>query len=99
MADPIVPRKLETAESFGDEATALGCMDIQTPQGVVHSHDGPGFMTMLVERPGLPTAIGFFVYDPAVGQGLTAQLPPNVARSVAASLLRMADRVDPRKPH
>jgi ABC-type amino acid transport substrate-binding protein len=100
MADePIQPRKTGTAESTRGEATKLGCIDVVTPQGPVHFHDAPGFMTTVIERPGVATSIGVLSYDPAAGQGMVVQLDGDSARTMAASLLRLADEIDPRRPN
>lgn len=100
MADePIKPRKTTTAESSRGEATRLGCLDVMTPQGPVHFHDAPGFMTTTIERPGVATSIGVLSYDPEDGRGLVCQLDGDGARTMAASLLRLADEIDPRRPN
>ena len=98
MADkPHVPIPTDTHESLRGKAVALGCFDVQTPQGPVHFHDAPGFITTLIERVGVPTSIGLFVYQPGE-VGRVVQFDADGARSAAASLLRLADKVEPRKP-
>ena len=92
-------------ESTRSNQRTLGCIDVQTPRGPVHAHDGRGFMSFEIDRDGVFTSIGVMVYDPELagpegqGFGLIAQFDAAAARTAAASLLRMADRLDPRKKH
>lgn len=96
--DPIKPVPTATAESTRGEATKLGRLDVMTPQGPVHFHDAPGFMTTVIERPGIAKTIGVMSYEPGPpGHGLVTQLDGDAARQMAASLLRLADEIDPRR--
>lgn len=99
MADdePIKPRPTATAVSSRSEATKLGCLNVLTPQGPVHFHDAPGFMTTVIERPGIQPTVGVMLYDPEPGHGLVSQFDGEHARQMAASLLRLADEIDPRR--
>lgn len=99
MGEPLKPRPTGTSENMRGVAVPLGCRDVETPQGVVHFHDAPGFMTWLVERQDIESTVGIALYDPDDGRGLVSQHTAESARSIAASLLRLADQIDPREPH
>lgn len=105
---PLVLERTDTHEATRGDAFPLGCIDIDTPRGTVHCHDAPGIMTTEVCRRGQFERAGLLVYDPepqtrgGKGMALLAQLDADGARSFAASLLRMAtklDQVHGRKPN
>lgn len=86
-------------------AFRLGEHLIETPHGVVRMTDAPGYSTLLLDA-GKPedSAIGFLLYRPAaekgdVGVGLISQMNATQARTIAASLLRLAAKIDPSKPN
>lgn len=100
--------KLERTADFEETrgvAVSVGPMVIETPHGQVMVLDAPGLTTTKIERPGVPTSIALIVYDPEpvpdlgnLGTALLAQLDPEIARAIAASLLRLANEIDGRKP-
>jgi hypothetical protein len=100
MADkPFTLELTDTSLRTKGQVQPLGCVDLETPRGVVHFHDAPGLLTTCIEREGQPSTVGSWLYDPpdqpsTFVHGYVTQLEPDNAREVAASLLRMADRAD-----
>jgi hypothetical protein len=98
MATPIT--KTDTYEQTRGVADKLGCMDVETPKGICHIHDAPGVLTVEISGDGRVPSVGIMLYDPepqtvsGKGVGFISQLDAGSARNVAASLLRMADRLD-----
>lgn len=102
-SEVVTPMRTPEFQELRGAATALGNPIIATPQGKVRAYDAPGFTTMLGEREVMSKSmILLMVYNPnmreadeaAIGTGMVVQLPPDSARSIAASLLRLADRID-----
>lgn len=103
MADPerITPGKTEDFQSFTGEAIPLGGQIIVTPRGEIMVTDAPGYMTLLAEceNPEM-SRIVFMLYRPepisrSPGEGMVAQMTAFQARSIAGSLLKLADRLEP----
>lgn len=81
------------------EAVPIGPHLVRFKEGVVCIDDAPGVTTTMVERDGMPPSIGLIVYDPGPGDeghgiGFIAQLPATIAREIAASLIRLAGKLD-----
>lgn len=83
-------------------AKKVGCLDIVVPRGPLHLCEVPGLLTTAVYANGNDkpaTSVGVIAYrDPrpsGQGHGYLAQLDANAAREIAASLLKLADQVDP----
>lgn len=83
---------------------SVGCQDLDLPRGRVHICEAPGCLTSTVHADGgekPATGIGLIIYDPdpqpgtGVGRGLMAQMDADSAREIAASLLKMAQVLDP----
>lgn len=98
-------KKIVTVEPLDDEehlelkARALGCLNVATHQGPVHCHDAPGVMTLEVTREDGSESVAILLYrgpesEDSFGVGLIVQLDPETTRVLAASLLRLANRLD-----
>lgn len=94
----------DDARSIGSSVKGVGCQDVNLPRGPVHFCEAPGFLTSTVHADGddqPATAVAVLVYDPVPlpgrdrGRGLLAQMDAAAAREVAASLMRLADQLDP----
>ena len=102
---PVRPLKTDTYEETVGEAEQIGCIDIQTVRGPVHCHDAPGIMTFRADIPGEQSGVWLLAYDPEARQhsgkgfGLIHQMKPDEARTVAASLLRLANQIDGGERH
>jgi hypothetical protein len=100
--DVIVPQRTETFEQTRGEARPIGPRAILTEVGQVVVVDAPGIKTMQVAHQDASwNRVGVMIYDAppgGVGQGggLVCQLDADAARSVGASLLRLADWLAPR---
>jgi hypothetical protein len=99
VAERLIPGRTEEFEQSRGEAVALGNQTIVTPRGDVLTTDAPGYMTMLVDhREAERRRIAFMLYNPGPssrtpGTGMIAQMTAAEARTIAASLLRLADRL------
>lgn len=89
--------KTKTYQRTNDRLGTLGPVIMETPRGPVHVEDAPGFLTLEVDKGGVPHSIALLVYEPlpGKGEGLIVQMTADNARAVAASLLLMADRIAP----
>lgn len=104
---PITPLRTDDFEESRGDAIALGDLLIVTPQVKVLCRDAPGFSTLLVDHPDLEERrVAFLLYvppadtgNPEIGAGLIAQMDATVARTIAASLLRLANRIDTKGMH
>lgn len=101
MSDRITPDKLDTFESHRGEAARLGDRLIVTPRGDIETTDAPGYMTLLIQGsdPDL-NRIALLLYDPGSnpevpGKGMIAQMTADQARTIASSLVRLAERLSP----
>lgn len=101
MADSLKPGRTDTFEESRGVAMALGDIVIETPHGRVLCTDAPGLTTLFIEHsdPGA-SRIAIVAYTPpetegGTGTAMIAQLDDEVARTIAASLLRLADRIKP----
>lgn len=102
MGDEVLkPERSATFEDMHGTATCLGGQRIETSHGTVEIVDAPGILTMLAINP-VPadSRVCILVYGPGepAGVGMIAQLDPGNARTVDASLLRLADQLDPMRP-
>lgn len=91
----IKPQKTETfSESRGDAIPMAGTM-VVTAHGTVEVVDAPGFTTAIVNRHDpADSRIAVICYSPepgTIGVGMAAQLDSKSAKTVAASLNRLAD--------
>jgi hypothetical protein len=103
MGDPIIPGQTDSYEQTTGECAPLGGVTIQTRQGVVFVQDAPGISCALATRPDPQwNRVVLLAYDPelqfapGVGIGMATQLTADEARGVAASLLRLANKLDPK---
>ena len=100
LGDPRTP-----SEHLHGDAVRLGTMQVTTPRGPIWTNDAPGVMTTIIDAPGGYRRVGVLVYDPETvpgqpyGIGMIHQLDGDGARSMAASLCRLADLTDQRKPN
>jgi hypothetical protein len=80
----------------------IGPLRLTTPRGEVELDEVQGLTTSNLTRDGEDLSrIAVVVYQPGPssrtpGKGLFVQLDPHAARSIGASLLKLADMVDPR---
>lgn len=99
---PIIPTPTATHERHTGVSVKLGCMDVQMPRGLIHVHDAPGITSTELLVNGQFTSIGLLIYDDDHkastmgdrGFGMINQLDAAAARSFAASLMRMATKLD-----
>lgn len=91
---PITPEKTADYAKLKGTAYRLGCLDVATDFGPVHAHDAVGVSTLTIVRGKIPTTIGILAYGEDA-RGLVHQLTADGARELAASLLRLADAIDP----
>lgn len=104
MADQ--PTKMDRSPEFRESrgvALPVGLQVIDTPRGIVRATDAPGYSTLIIRQLD-PTfnRVGMFLYAPeedGEGVGMIAQMTPTEARTIAASLLRLASILDPGKPN
>lgn len=99
MRAVIIAQPTDDATTSSGKAVPIGCMDVATTHGVIHFHDGPGFMTTRLERVNVKPVIALFVYETDEMTGLCTQLTPEHAREIAVSLLRLANEIDPASKH
>jgi hypothetical protein len=101
MPPPIEPTYFPTFERTGSNLPGIGNFDLRTPRGVVQVEEAPGATCVAISRGDNPAVVGVVVYDPdpekcdGVGWGLLCQMDGSSARSFAAALLRLADRLYP----
>lgn len=100
MDEPRTPERTETFEATLGVADKIGGL-INTPRGVVNAIDAPGVMTLLALRNDDPkmSRVAVLLYDPELGAGFVAQLDASTARTTAASLMRLADKLEPKRDH
>ncbi len=100
--EPIQPELTDTYEQTRGVACSLGGTTVMTPKGPVRILDAPGITTLFVKHPGdaAMNRVGVLLYttEPS-GLGMIGQLDADTARTTAASLLRLADELDPGKPN
>lgn len=98
MADDVVePRRHPDCEDTRCVSLHLGGKTLRTPHGDVEVVDAPGFSTLLVMASDPSwSRVGALVYDPETRKGMIVQFDPASARASAASLLRLADQLEPR---
>jgi len=105
MADPIAPGRTDTFEQSYGEAAALGEQTIVTSRGDIETADAPGLSTLLIDHPDQSLSrVGVLLYAPGpdantAGKGMIAQMTANEARTIAASLVRLAERLEPGSTH
>lgn len=99
--DAYKPERTADYEASRGCAVRLGEQLIQTAQGPVRMADAPGITTMLVSHAKDPewSSVGVLVYDPDATIGMVCQLDATAARTIAASLLRLAAELDTGKPN
>jgi hypothetical protein len=99
MGDAQKIGKTDTYETIRGEATKVGCL-MSTPHGEVDVLDAPGFSTLLIKHEdNAMSRVGMLVYDPDIRTGMIAQLDADAARTVAASLMRLANQLDEMRPN
>lgn len=101
--DEAIPlTQTETFERSHGSVEAIGDQVIATSHGDILAVESSGVLTLEVGVEGQPTTIGILVYRDGEagmqGDGRIVRLMPDMARTIAASLLRMAERIDPRRP-
>ena len=100
MSDRIPVSKTDTFERYRGEADAIGPHLAETPQGDVMFIDAPGYTTALGQRADPSRSrVCMMLYDPYLnrdepGFGMVCQMTADQARSIAASLLRLASQLD-----
>lgn len=101
MSDDIIrPEQSGTFEAWVGSASAIGAQIIETVRGLVLMVDAPGTATLVAQHDDpADSRVLYLLYQPPgdgedVGRGFVAQYKANEARTVAASLLRLADLLD-----
>lgn len=90
--------KTDTYQRSDCSFPRIGPCEMETPRGDVVAHDAPGLLSLEIrDRDGKIISAAIMVYEPEPGHGLglIAQLGADAARSFAASLLRIADLMEP----
>jgi hypothetical protein len=90
--------RTETCVSTDDAFPRIGPIDVETPRGRCTAHDAPGLLCMEIRNEdGSIKNAAIMVYEPepGLGVGLLCHLGANTARTLAASLLRIADLMEP----
>lgn len=82
--------RLPDFEALGCYLSPIGSMTIETVRGKVDAVEVPGITTMLLERPSGPS-IGIMTYDHGEHAGVFVQVNEPLARSLALSLIALAD--------
>jgi len=105
MADKIIPEPLPTYERSQGEAIPFGACTVVMPRGDIEAVDAPGYTTLLVTHsdPAF-NRIAFLLYAPGQdtrtpGKGMIAQMTADQARNIAASLVRLAEQLEPGRTH
>lgn len=93
MADDVI-------RTVDDQVTPVGDVTLVTVRGVVDAEEVPGAMSTKIQTTNDET-VGLALYIPPLaeglhGRGMFVQLRPEFARNMAASLLRMANEIDPK---
>ncbi|ALC12528.1 hypothetical protein [Sphingopyxis sp. 113P3] len=101
--DPVKMNKTPEYRETQGVALPLGLQLIETSRGVIRAVDAPGYTTLTIKHldPEF-NRVGMFLYAPeegGVGAGMIAQMTPTEARTMAASLLKLAAMLDPGKPN
>ncbi len=88
------------------EAHAIGCQDVTLARGDVHFCEAPGIITSVIHLDNEETkqVIAVMVYRDAdqgrsTGHGYICQLNPKFAREIGASLIKLADEIEPNSKH
>lgn len=103
MTEKIEPLRMEktgTYQALLGKAKPFGPEIIETPRGPVVVFDAPGILSASLNREDKDESrVAVILYTDgthgAPGQGLIAQLTPENARSIADSLRRLADGIEP----
>jgi hypothetical protein len=94
---PMQPERTATYGQTRGVACGLAGTSVMTPNGPVKIVDAPGITTLLVKHPDDPdmNRVGVLLYtmEPS-GIGMIGQLTADIARTTAASLLRLAAELD-----
>lgn len=91
----------------GATVRSIGCQDIELARGDVHFCEAPGVITSIIthgEQEQAEGIIALLIYREARpgedhGHGYLCQLDAAYAREIGASLIRLADQIDPQARH
>jgi len=97
MSNVIRIERTNTCQKSSSTFPRIGPAEMETPRGTIAAFDAPGLLVMHIDRSSEPDSIAVMVYEPKPGhgQGLIFQMSADVARATAASLLRLADQIEP----
>lgn len=101
MSDDLIkPEKLPGFAQLNSSLPPLGPCAIVTARGTVQVEEVPGLTTLIINRAAGASSVALLVYRPAedssqIGAGVLTQLDANSARNIAASLLKLANDIDP----
>ena len=93
--------KIEKASTYiraDTKFARIGPIEMETPRGNCITHDAPGLTSLEVRgEDGRIISAAVMVYEPEPGHGIgfIAQMNADTARAFAASLLRIADLMEP----
>lgn len=91
--------KTKTYQAVDDRFAPLGPLRMETPRGACIAHDVPGFLTMEIRDADgveiISAAVMLYEPEPGHGIGFISQLSAKNARAVAASLMAIADKIEP----
>ena len=101
--------KIDDSESRKTGATvrSIGCQDVELACGDVHFCEAPGLITSIIthsEQEKAEGVVALLIYRPAGpgedhGHGYLCQLDAPYAREIGASLIKLADQIDPKARH
>lgn len=91
----------------GGTVRPVGCQDVELARGDVHFCEAPGLITSILTAGNQSKAegtIALLIYREARpgedhGHGYLTQLDADGARDIGASLIRLAEEIDPRGTH
>lgn len=93
---PLVPT--DAHESCSSNLPKIGDLSLETSRGPIFAVEVQGTTTILIEHKGAPHSIAILLYQPEddgrEGAGMFTQVEPASARTIASSLLRLADALD-----
>lgn len=97
MSNVIRIERTKTCQHSSSQFPRIGPTEMETARGVIEVFDAPGLLVLHIDRSTEPDSIAIMVYEPEPGhgQGLICQMSADAARATAASLMNLADLIEP----